>query len=662
MFNKILIANRGEIACRVARTASRMGVRTVAVYSDADEDAPHAAAADESIRIGPPPAQQSYLDGEAIIAACQRTNAEAIHPGYGFLSENASFAQQVNDAGIVLIGPKPRTIRTMGDKIQAKQLAVEAGLQVVPGHPEAIQTPEHAVSLAQSLGFPVLFKATAGGGGKGMRIVRSEEECRRRFQHAGREAQASFGDGRILVEKLIEHARHIEIQIVADAYGNIVHLGERECSLQRRHQKVIEESPSLFLDENTRTKMSAQAVSLARAAQYESAGTVEFLVARDRSFYFLEMNTRLQVEHPVTECVTGVDLVELMIRIAAGERLPLSQADVVAEGWAIESRIYAEDSGRGFLPSVGQLTRYLPPRQTTTLRVDTGVKEGSHVTVHYDPLLAKLIVHSATREEAIERTRQALDEFCIQGVENNIGFLSSLLQHSRFRSGDLSTDMIAAEYPTGYDAGTALHPNRSLLAAVAASTHYRYRQRAVQISGQLSGYEASVPSDWVVIIDGDQQAVTVLASSQTHEVSIEDEKYDIRSNWQPGELVFRASVNGQQQTIQVERVDLSYRLRHRGVQREVAVVSARTAELLNCMPTRVPSRPRAELNSPMPGLLSSIAVAAGDEVREGQVLAVVEAMKMENVLRADYDARVSELLASEGDTLAVEQPIMRFEE
>ena len=521
MFNKILIANRGEIACRVIKTARMMGIPTVAVYSDADRDALHVLLADQAAHIGPSPSAESYLDVERILQACRDTGADAIHPGYGFLSENAAFAQRLEENDIVFIGPKPHAIESMGDKITSKRLAQEAGVNTIPGHADVIETADEAVSIAQEIGYPVMLKASAGGGGKGMRVARNDAECRDGFTRATNEARSAFGDDRVFLEKFIEQPRHIEIQVLADQHGNVIHLGERECSLQRRHQKVIEEAPSPFLDVATRSAMGDQAVALARAVAYESAGTVEFVVDPNRNFYFLEMNTRLQVEHPVTEFVTGLDLVALQIRIAAGETLPCSQADVKLDGWAIEARVYAEDPCRGFLPSIGRLVRYLPPSESEMVRVDTGVYEGGEVSMYYDPMIAKLITHGTTRDQAIARMREALNESYIRGVSHNICFLAALIEHSRFREGRLSTSMIAEEYPDGFHLADVIHDDPAMLIVIAASIHRRYMDRAAGISGQLPGYELMVGDHWVVVMDGKPNAVEIRPVHGGHDVALE---------------------------------------------------------------------------------------------------------------------------------------------
>ena len=660
MFNKLLIANRGEIACRVIKTARRMGIKTVAVYSEADRDALHVSLADEAVCIGPPPSTQSYLVIDKILQACRETGAEAVHPGYGFLSENAVFAERLAEAGIVFIGPNVHAIKSMGDKITSKKLAQEAGVNTIPGHADIIKDAETAVTIAQGIGYPVMLKATAGGGGKGMRVARNDEECRDGFLRASNEARSSFGDDRVFIEKYIEEPRHIEIQVLADKHGHVLYLGERECSLQRRHQKVIEEAPSPFLDAATRSAMGEQAVALARAVDYESAGTVEFIVDANRNFYFLEMNTRLQVEHPVTEFVTGLDLVELMIRVAAGQTLPLTQADIKLQGWAIEARVYAEDPCRGFLPSVGRLVRYLPPPESDEVRVDTGVYEGGEVSMHYDPMIAKLITHGATRDLAIARMREALNESYIRGVSHNIGFLAALIGHPRFRDGRISTNMIAEEYPDGFHPEDMIHDDPALLVAVAASMHRQYMARAAGISGQLPGYERSVSNHWVIVMHDERYLVEIRPVDGGHDVSYEDKCYRVRTTWQFGQPLFRGQVNDESVCIQVERRNMHYRLFHWGSQVDIMVLTARAAELLACMPVKQPPDTSQFVLSPMPGMLKQLLVDKGQEVRIGQDLVVVEAMKMENVLRAERDGKVAEILAAVGDTLAVDQPIIKF--
>jgi propionyl-CoA carboxylase alpha chain len=661
VFDRILIANRGEIACRIMRTAQKMGIGTVAVYSEADRDALHVSLADEAICIGPAPAAESYLIIDNIVAACRTTGAQAVHPGYGFLSENAAFAQRLQDEGIAFIGPGVHAIRNMGDKITSKRLAREAGVNTIPGCDEVIQNCDMAVSVARDVGYPVMLKASAGGGGKGMRTARNDDECRDGFERATNEALASFGDGRIFIEKFIDQPRHIEIQVLGDLHGNVVHLGERECSLQRRHQKVIEESPSPFLDEATRAAMGEQAVALARAVDYSSAGTVEFIVDVSRNFYFLEMNTRLQVEHPVTEFVTGLDLVEWMIRIAAGERLTLSQVEVELHGWAIEARIYAEDPFRNFLPSVGRLVRYLPPALSDSVRVETGVYEGGEVSMYYDPMIAKLITHGTTRDAAIERMRHAINEFYIRGVSHNISFLGALVEHPRFIEGRLSTNFIAEEYPDGFNAANVVHDEPGLLIATCGAIHRRYRERAAKITGQLAGYEPNVEKDWVIVIGREKYAISVLPADGGYKVVCGDMSYQVATDWQFGQPLFRGHINGAEICVQVERRHLSYRLFHWGTQVEAIVLSARAAELLALMPPKEPTVSTKYLLSPMPGLLARIVVVAGEEVKAGQDLAVVEAMKMENSLLAERDGKVYRILVQVGESLAVDQPIIEFE-
>jgi propionyl-CoA carboxylase alpha chain len=661
MFKKILIANRGEIACRVIKTAKRMGISTVAIYSDADRDALHKLQADESVCIGPPPSSHSYLSIDNIVRACHETGAEAVHPGYGFLSENAAFARRLEDEGITFIGPTPKAMTAMGDKLESKRIAKSAGVHTIPGHDAVIADAEHAVEVARRVGYPVMLKASAGGGGKGMRVARNEHECRELFARAQSEARTSFGDDRLLMEKFIEQPRHIEIQVLADAYNHVVHLGERECSLQRRHQKVIEESPSPFLDASTRDAMGSEAVALARAVGYRSAGTVEFVVDRERNFYFLEMNTRLQVEHPVTELVTGLDLVELMIRIAAGEHLSLSQEDVQLRGAAIETRIYAEDPLRNFLPSVGRLVRFLPPAPSEAIRVDTGIYEGGEVSMFYDPMIAKLITYGPDRTAAIATMRSALNEFYIRGPANNISFLGALVNHPRFVSGDIHTNLIAEEYPDGFRSTDVVHDDPALLVVVAATIHRRYMDRAARISHQLPGYERVVPDDWVVLFCGQHHHVQAVPVPGGHNVKYQGAAYEVRSDWQFGQPLFRGTINGEPLCMQVERRNMIYRLFHWGTQADVMVVTPRAAELLATMPTKPPPDMSQFLLSPMPGLLTQIAVAVGDQVVAGQHLAVVEAMKMENILRAEHDGTIAQILAKVGDTLETDQPIMEFD-
>jgi len=661
MFKKILIANRGEIACRVIKTARKMGIRTVAVYSEADKSALHVELADEAVLIGPPPSTQSYLVSERIVQACKDTGADAVHPGYGFLSENAAFAELLALEGITFIGPKTHAIQMMGDKITSKKLAMEAGVNTIPGYAEVIENTDHAVQIARDVGYPVMLKASAGGGGKGMRIAWNDDECRDGFERATNEARSSFGDERVFIEKFIEQPRHIEIQIIADSYGNVVYLGERECSTQRRNQKVLEECPSPFLDTVTRRTMGEQAVTLAKAVDYQSAGTVEFIVDAQRNFYFLEMNTRLQVEHPVTELVTGTDLVELMIRVAIGEPLPLTQADVKLKGWAIEARVYAEDPFRNFLPSVGRLSRFMPPAESELVRVDTGVCEGGEVSMYYDPMIAKVITYGASRDQAIAHMRTALDAFYIRGVSHNIGFLTALMKHPRFVEGRLSTNFIAEEYPKGFQATDIPHDDPALLITVAAAIHRSYMDRAARISGQMQGLERQVEDDWVVFMNGDYHAVVAHPVRGGHDVTYKDEVFAVRSDWRFGQSLFRGTLNGADVCVQVERRYLEYRLFHSGSQVDVLMLTPHMAELHKLMPVKVPPDLSRYLISPMPGLLTDVAVTPGEEIRAGETLAVIEAMKMENVLYAERDGVIAKVLAKVGDSLTVDQPIIEFE-
>ena len=661
MFDKILIANRGEIACRVIKSARNMGIKTVAVYSDADRDALHVQMADEAVHIGPSASTQSYLVKDKILQACLDTGAQAVHPGYGFLSENAEFGQSLAAAGITFIGPNARAIEAMGDKITSKKLAQQAGVNTIPGFTGVLSDAEHAIEISNELGYPVMLKATAGGGGKGMRIARDDEECRDGFLRAANEARTSFGDDRIFVEKFIEEPRHIEIQIIGDSHGNMVHLNERECSLQRRHQKVIEEAPSPFLDEVTREKMGQQALALARAVDYQSAGTVEFIVDTQRNFYFLEMNTRLQVEHPVTELITGVDLVELMIRVADGEKLPITQADIGINGWAIESRVYAEDPFRNFLPSTGRLVYYRPPEDDDHVRVDTGVFEGGEISMFYDPMIAKLVTFGANREEARGHMRSALDRFIIRGVSSNLSFLSALMVHPRFVEGDINTNMIGEEYPSGFHAADLPHEDPATIISVAAAMLRGYRDRAAQIDDQLSGHERSVPEDWVVVMNDQHHPVSVVPVQGGHDVQFDGSTYAVRSNWEFGQHLFNGTINGEKVYVQVQRKQQTYRLLHSGSQADVKILTPRAAELLQYMPVKTAPDMSKYLLSPMPGLLVSLAVKEGDAVNSGDELAVVEAMKMENTLHAERDGVVASINYKTGASLAVGDKIMELE-
>jgi propionyl-CoA carboxylase alpha chain len=661
MFDKILVANRGEIACRVLKSARAMGIRTVAVYSDADRNALHVQMADEAVHIGASPSTESYLVQERIIQACRNTGAQAVHPGYGFLSENSAFCEALAREGIAFIGPNTHAIEAMGDKITSKRLAAEAGVNTIPGFDGVLRDADHAIQVANEIGYPVMLKASAGGGGKGMRIARNDAECRYGFERASNEARSSFGDDRMLAEKFIEEPRHIEIQVMADAHGNVLYLNERECSLQRRHQKVVEESPSPFLDEATRRNMGEQAVALARAVDYQSAGTVEFIVDAKRNFYFLEMNTRLQVEHPVTELTTGLDLVELMIRVAAGEKLDLTQDDIGINGWSIETRIYAEDPFRNFLPSTGRLVYFRPPEEDGNVRVDTGVYEGGEVSMFYDPMIAKLITHGDTREEAIARMREALDRFIIHGVSNNISFLSALMAHPRFVSGNMTTHMIGEEYPDGFSSADLPHENPAIIIAVAASMGRRYRDRAAEIEGQLGGHEREVPGEWVVLFNGDYHPVVVMPTEGGHDVTYDGKVYAVRTDWAFGQRLFSGTINGEPIHVQVERMNQDYRLARGGSTSTIQFMTPRAAELRRFMPARQEADTSRQLISPMPGLLVSIAVQEGQEIKVGEELAVLEAMKMENTLRAERNATVAKVHFEAGASLEVGDIIMEFE-
>ena len=678
MFKKILIANRGEIACRVIKTAKKLGIATVAVYSEADRDARHVSLADEAVLLGPAPSRESYLVADKIIAACKATGAEAVHPGYGFLSENAGFAKRLEAEGIVFIGPKHYSIAAMGDKIASKKLALEAKVNTIPGWNAAIDTPEQAVEIAKGIGYPVMIKASAGGGGKGLRVAVDDKSAFEGFSSCRNEARSSFGDDRVFVEKYVEEPRHIEIQVLGDAHGNVVYLHERECSIQRRHQKVIEEAPSPFISDATRKAMGEQAVQLAKAVKYQSAGTVEFVVGKDQSFYFLEMNTRLQVEHPVTECITGIDLVEQMLRVAAGEKLPFTQEQIPRRGWAMECRINAEDPFRGFLPSTGRLVRYLPPVQTMEaampvpqeggVRVDTGVYEGGEIPMFYDSMIAKLIVHGANRLEAIAKMREALNDFVIRGVSSNIPFQAALLAHPKFVAGDFNTGFIAEHYAHGFRAEDVPHDDPDFLPALAAAAWRRYRDRAAGISGQLVGHRVKIGEYFVVVVRGEGgkhiympvriRAESASASAITVEMG--NKHYAIDNDWQFGGIRAHGSCNGRPFTAQVERHGLWLRVEHNGLRIDAQVMTARAAELLRVMPFKAPPDLSKFLLSPMPGLLADISVQPGQKVMAGERLAVIEAMKMENILTATQDGTVGELLARKGESLSVDQPILSF--
>jgi len=669
MFKKILIANRGEIACRVIRTARRMGIKTVAVYSEADRDALHVTMADEAHCIGPAASSESYLRADKILDVIKKSKAQAVHPGYGFLSENAAFCRKLKRAGVVFIGPNVLAIQAMGDKIESKKLAEKAGVSTVPGYTEALKDFKEAKGIAASIGYPVMLKASAGGGGKGMRVCENDGDLKEAFVSAVREAKSSFGDDRVFLEKFIVNPRHIEIQVMADSHGNTIYLGERECSIQRRHQKVIEEAPSPFIDAATRKAMGEQAVTLCKAVKYVSAGTVEFIVDQDRNFYFLEMNTRLQVEHPVTEYITGLDLVELMIRVAAGEKLALGQDDVKLQGWAMEARIYAEDPFRNFLPSIGRLTGYRAPQSPpgdNTVRVDSGVYEGGEISMYYDPMIAKLVTYGVDRDAAIISMRHALDGYYIRGVRHNIAFLSAVMNHPRFVAGRLSTGFIGEEYPDGFQASDVVHDDPSILVAVAAAMHVAYQQRAARISGQQAGHHRQVSADWTVLMGTAVLPVTVAVVDGGFDVTLMGagtaaDPLLVRSDWILGAAVFEGTVNGRDVIIQCDRLAVGYRLLHAGAQADLRVMSARAAALYQLMPEKIPPDTSRLLMAPMPGLLLSVSVQPGQEVKAGEELAVVEAMKMENVLRAAQDGIVKEVNVETGDSLAVDQVILTFE-
>ena len=665
MFKKILIANRGEIACRVIKTARKMGIKTVAVYSEADKDARHVELADEAVCIGPAPSRESYLVMDNIIKACKDTGAEAVHPGYGFLSENEGFAKRLEEEGITFIGPKHYSIAAMGDKIASKKLANEAKVNTIPGYNDAIDTPEAAVEIAKGIGYPVMIKASAGGGGKGLRVAFNDKEAFEGFSACKNEARNSFGDDRVFIEKFVEEPRHIEIQVLGDGHGNAVYLWERECSIQRRHQKVIEEAPSPFISEETRKAMGEQAVALAKAVKYQSAGTVEFVVGKDQSFYFLEMNTRLQVEHPVTESITGLDLVEQMIRVAAGEKLSFGQADIKRNGWSMECRINADDPYRNFLPSTGRLVRYQPPEEVNGVRVDTGVYEGGEIPMYYDSMIAKLIVHGKDRLDAITKMRAALNEFVIRGIHSNIPFQAALMQHPRFISGDFNTGFIAEEFPHGFRASDVVPADDKLMDALATAVHRRYLDRAAGIYGQLEGHEVKIPTEFVVASGepGKMEYVetTVNESARGYEVNVAGEIYKIDTDWNPGQIIYKATVNGKTISAQVERVGLFYRIQFDGVRVDSLVLTQAGAEMQKLMPFKEPPDMSKFLLSPMPGLLVDVAVTVGQKVEAGQRLAAIEAMKMENVLVATQDGVVAEVMAAKGESLAVDQQILRFE-
>jgi len=662
VFDKILIANRGEIACRVIRSARHMGVKTVAVYSEADAGARHVEMADEAVLLGPASAAESYLAIDKIVAACKATGAQAVHPGFGFLAENPAFVDALEAAGVVFIGPGQRAIEAMGDKIESKRLAAEAGVNTVPGHMELIADADEAARISADIGYPVMIKASAGGGGKGMRIARDDGEAREGFASARNEARAAFGDERMFIEKYIEEPRHIEIQILADAHGKVIHLGERECSIQRRHQKIIEEAPSPLLDAETRAAMGAQAVALAEAVDYRSAGTVEFISDKNKNFYLLEMNTRIQVEHPVTEMVTGLDLVAWMIRIAAGAPLSLNQDEVSLTGWALECRVYAEDPLRDFMPSIGRLVRYRePPNQLRgdsgpCLRIDSGVTEGSEITMFYDPMIAKVVTHGQTRDAAIRAMREALDGFTIRGIRHNMNFLAAVMAKDRFRDGRLTTNFIAEEFPDGFQEAAIPAAAREVMIAVAALVQWRSEARGLAAPQGPDGW----PGAWVVHIDGEANEVALAPAEGGTRVSGAIEDCVVESGWRPGMALFEGLIDGRPVAVQVDRRGPGFRLSHGGAEVEILVLRPRVAELAARMPAKRAPDLSCYLLSPMPGLLVKLAVAVGQEVKAGEVLAVVEAMKMENVLRAERDGAIVRIHVEPGASLAVDQPILEF--
>ncbi|MEM7289610.1 MAG: acetyl/propionyl/methylcrotonyl-CoA carboxylase subunit alpha [Pseudomonadota bacterium] len=667
MFKKILIANRGEIACRVIKTARKMGIATVAVFSDADRDALHVKMADEAIHIGPPPASESYIVIDRIMAAIKKSGAEAVHPGYGFLSENPKFAEALEKAGTAFVGPPVGAIEAMGDKITSKKLAAEASVSTVPGHMGLIEDADEAIKISKEIGYPVMIKASAGGGGKGMRIAWNDDDAREGFQSSKNEAKSSFGDDRIFIEKFVTQPRHIEIQVLGDKHGNCIYLGERECSIQRRNQKVIEEAPSPFLDEKTRKAMGEQAVALAKAVDYSSAGTVEFIVDGDKNFYFLEMNTRLQVEHPVTELITGIDLVEQMIRVANDEKLTIKQSDVKLNGWAIESRLYAEDPYRNFLPSIGRLTRYVPPQEGensdgTIIRNDTGVFDGGEISMFYDPMIAKLCTWGPDRNKAIATMRDALDRFEVEGIGHNLPFLSAVMDHDKFCAGNMTTAFIAEEYPDGFSGAQTSETNLARIAAAACVLNMISELRRTRLTGALANHKRKVSKDWVVVCG--KETISVKLKKLRNEgatVKIGAEKFEVETAWRPGESLAAVTVGDEVLNLKIDPSHTGFRIRWRGADMDIKVLSPKQAAYLSMMPEKVKPDTSNLLLCPMPGLVVSIAVKEGDKVEEGQPLATVEAMKMENILRAEKQCTISKVNAAAGDSLALDDVIMEFE-
>jgi propionyl-CoA carboxylase alpha chain len=662
MFSKILIANRGEIACRVIKTARKMGLKTVAVYSEADQDALHVKMADEKVFIGNSPAAESYLIADKIIDAALKTGAQAIHPGYGFLSENAAFCERLKTENITFIGPAIKAIAAMGDKIESKKIAEKAGVNVIPGYTAEIIDADEAVKIANDIGYPVMIKASAGGGGKGMRVAYNAEEAFEGFNSARHEAISSFGDDRIFLEKFIENPRHIEIQILGDSHGNIIYLAERDCSVQRRHQKVIEEAPSSLLDDKTRKAMGEQAVLLSKVVNYESAGTVEFIVDKDLNFYFLEMNTRLQVEHPVTEYITGIDLVEQMILIAAGEKLTLAQEDVKITGWAMEARIYAEDPIKGFLPAIGRVKNYIQPEENDNIRIDTGIYEGAEISMFYDPMIAKLITYGKDRDEAISHMLGALDDYYIEGVGHNMNFLSDVIKSDRFKNGEVTTNFIAEEYPEGFMGASCDTESRDIMIAAAVTAHACHVGQQTTISGQMSSYAVNFGNKWITTIKGEDTEAHFFVTDKGCAVTFDEKNIEIETNWVPGKALFSAIINGQKITVKIKKTTSGFILTHHGTELEIKVSNMRTAELRKLMPEKIAPDMSNYLICPMPGLLVSMDVSAGDHVKAGQVLCIIEAMKMENILKAEKDLTIKSVNAASGDSLSVDEIIIEFEE
>ena len=654
MFKKILIANRGEIACRVIQTCKKMGIKTVAIYSDADENALHADLADEAICIGGSSSAESYLVIEKIIDACKKTKADAVHPGYGFLSENEEFAKALEENSIAFIGPNHKAIVSMGDKIESKKIAEEASVNVIPGYTKAIKDEKEAVKIAKEIGYPVMLKASAGGGGKGMRVVNNDDECVDGFQRAKNESKASFGDDRIFAEKFITEPHHIEIQILADKKGNAIFLGERECSIQRRHQKVVEEAPSPFINDQTRQEMGAQAIALAKAVDYESAGTVEFIVDKNQNFYFLEMNTRLQVEHPVTEMVTGIDLVEQMIKVAYGEELEIKQSDIKTNGWAIESRVYAEDPYREFMPSIGRLSKYLTPDHSENVRVDTGIREGSEVSMFYDPMIAKLITHGENRDKAIENMMSAIDQYVIDGLSHNLNFLSSIMHNETFQSGYTTTDFIEQEYSDGFKGEAITEKEFEVFASILGACHLLDQMKL--------NFLYVNEKKFIVSFEEQNIEINIKKDGDNFVTHVDNNEYHLSLNSQSNDPRITCLVNGQNMVVQVRKEMPRYQLVHKGKIAMALISEKRVAELNELMPEKIPQDMSKFLLSPMPGLLIKVCVKEGQEVKAGEELAVVEAMKMENSLRASKDLKIKSILGSEGDNLSVDQKILEFED